>query len=202
MLWLTVAWSAWCLLHSLLAHLPVERRLAGLLGAYRGAYRLLYNLVAVLSLLPVALAYLAAEASPALSWPVWLLPLKLLGWLLAAGLIGAGARVYDTAAFLGLAQLDLAQAPSAEPHAAGANGLVTAGILRYSRHPWYLAGLLLLWCRDLTVRDLVTNLLLTAYLLAGLLLEERKLLRTFGEEYRHYQTQVPMLWGVRHKRKE
>ena len=40
---------------------------------------------------------------------------------------------------------------------------------------------------------LVTNLVLTAYFVIGAILEERKLVAEFGEEYREYQKRVPML---------
>jgi protein-S-isoprenylcysteine O-methyltransferase Ste14 len=39
---------------------------------------------------------------------------------------------------------------------------------------------------------LVTNAVLSAYLIIGTLLEEKRLVAEFGEEYRDYQEQVPM----------
>jgi len=68
---------------------------------------------------------------------------------------------------------------------------VLTGVLRHLRHPWYLAGLLLLWGRDLAARDLVTATLLSGYLYLGSVLEERRLLAEFGDRYRRYQRAVP-----------
>ena len=129
----------------------------------------------------------------------WLLPLKLLCWVLVAALTWAGSRAYDMAAFLGLRRLENGAPPPAGSGLSASAGLVTRGILRHTRHPWYLAGLLLLWCRDLQARDLVTNLVVSSYLLIGIFLEERKLLLRFGDEYRNYRKKVPMLWSFRRK---
>jgi len=199
LVWLALSWVAWCVLHSLLIHPPVEERLARLLGRYRHAYRLTYNLVALATLLPVGLVYLYSDASPVLIWPVWMWPVKLICWLMVAALTWEGYRVYDTGSFLGLAQLEKGEDQQVDRGLPGTTQLVTSRILRYTRHPWYLAGFLLLWCRDLDARGLATNLVLSVYLLVGILLEERKLVRQFGNEYRQYQKEVPMLWGLRRK---
>ncbi|RMG57718.1 MAG: isoprenylcysteine carboxylmethyltransferase family protein, partial [Deltaproteobacteria bacterium] len=67
------------------------------------------------------------------------------------------------------------------------------GVLSLVRHPWYLGGLLFLWSRRLTEGTVVTNAVLSVYLVAGAHLEERKLLRAFGAEYERYREEVPML---------
>jgi protein-S-isoprenylcysteine O-methyltransferase Ste14 len=56
---------------------------------------------------------------------------------------------------------------------------------------------LLLWARDLDPAGLVVSGVLTAYVLVGTLLEERKLVREFGEAYRDYQRRVSMLVPVK-----
>lgn len=185
----------WCLFHSLLIHPPVEQRLERLLGRRRHVWRLLYNLIALASLVPVGMVYLQAQATPLLEWPAWLNPLQWTCWLAAIALILAGARAYDTGSFLGLKQWRDGRTDAPSRDLAEDTGFVTTGIMRHSRHPWYLAGLLLLWSRDLSARGLVTSLVLTVYLLAGILLEERKLVRRFGQAYRQYQRNVPMLWN-------
>jgi protein-S-isoprenylcysteine O-methyltransferase Ste14 len=193
--WLVFAWTAWCGLHSLLIHPPFESRLQARLGRHRSAYRLLYNLAAAISLLPVGLVFLQTDATPVLVWPWWLNPVKWFCWIAAAVLTWAGSRVYDTALFLGVRQWREGAANVPGPGLSASSGFVADGVLRFTRHPWYLAGLLLLWSRDLAVRDLVTSVLLTIYLLVGIHLEERKLLHRFGPAYRRYQRAVPMLWN-------
>ncbi len=78
--------------------------------------------------------------------------------------------------------------------------LITHGPYRWVRHPLYLSALLMLWSYpDLSLDRLFLNLLFVAWLIAGTLLEERKLLATYGEEYRSYQREVPMMipWRIR-----
>jgi len=45
----------------------------------------------------------------------------------------------------------------------------------------------------LDVSGLITNIILTIYLVVGTVLEERKLLMEYGEDYRQYQKKVSML---------
>lgn len=46
---------------------------------------------------------------------------------------------------------------------------------------------------DLTLDRLLLNVSFTVWVIAATRLEERKLVATFGEEYRNYQRKVPML---------
>lgn len=78
--------------------------------------------------------------------------------------------------------------------------LITHGPYRWVRHPLYLSALVLLWSYpDLTLDRLLLNLLFSVWVIAGTLLEERKLLATYGEDYRNYQSEVPMMipWRFR-----
>jgi len=68
-----------------------------------------------------------------------------------------------------------------------------SGILGAARHPWYSAGVFLVWGRALTGADLIASAIVTVYVIAGCVLEERKLVREFGAEYEAYQRRVPML---------
>jgi len=71
--------------------------------------------------------------------------------------------------------------------------LDTSGVLGITRHPWYLATLLLIWARQLDASAMFVNVILTAYLIVGTYLEEKKLVREFGEKYLIYQKRVSML---------
>jgi methanethiol S-methyltransferase len=57
----------------------------------------------------------------------------------------------------------------------------------------YFAVIIFLWCQTYRWSDVVTNTVLTAYVIIGTLLEERKLVLEFGEAYIAYQQEVPML---------
>lgn len=191
LLGLGCAWIAWCTLHSLLAWPPLVTAAKGWLGR---SQRLCYNLFALISLAPVAFLYASAAGPLLLVWPDWLRPLLWVARGLALGLFVAGARVYTLADFLGVSQLRAGQTEAPRELAAG-------GILRYVRHPWYLAGLLLLWSRDLAARDLLTAVLLSGYLWLGAVLEERRLTSEFGDVYRRYCTAVPRFWPRWYRRR-
>jgi protein-S-isoprenylcysteine O-methyltransferase Ste14 len=71
--------------------------------------------------------------------------------------------------------------------------LDTSGVLRVTRHPWYLATILFIWARQLDVSAILVNIILTSYLIVGTCLEEKKLIGEFGEQYLAYQKRVSML---------
>jgi len=71
--------------------------------------------------------------------------------------------------------------------------LDTSGVLSITRHPWYLATILLIWARQLDVSAILVNVILTSYLIVGTYLEEKKLIGEFGEKYLAYQKRVSML---------
>ena len=60
--------------------------------------------------------------------------------------------------------------------------------------------LVIIWCSpDVTADRLLFNVLFTAWIVLGTLLEERDLAAEFGETYSDYQRKVPMLipWKLR-----
>lgn len=68
------------------------------------------------------------------------------------------------------------------------------GPYRWVRHPLYLFCLLIIWsCPNLTADRLLFNVLWTAWMIVGTVLEERDLVASYGEAYRDYQGKVPML---------
>ena len=187
---LSIALILWCFLHSALISVTLVQALQKRLGSAFKFYRLFYNLVAALSLIPVYLLMRSMPAVPLFQWSgVWIIVQMA---LLAGGafLLVAGSRVYDGMQFLGLRQIFSAR------HDIGlteSGGLHISGILEITRHPWYLAGLLVLWARDIDSVSLVVNIIFSLYLIIGAKIEEKKLVREFGEAYVEYQSRVSML---------
>jgi protein-S-isoprenylcysteine O-methyltransferase Ste14 len=72
--------------------------------------------------------------------------------------------------------------------------LAIRGPYCFVRHPLYSVFLVLLWAApDLTADRLLFNGLFSAWIVVGSVLEERDLVREFGDAYRDYQRRVPML---------
>jgi methanethiol S-methyltransferase len=71
---------------------------------------------------------------------------------------------------------------------------VTPLFYRLVRHPLYLGMLIALWCPPtMSIARLALTIGFTLYVLVGARLEERDLVRDFGDDYRAYQDRVPML---------
>jgi len=154
-------------------------------------YRLMYNLVGTLTLLPLLpmLVWLPDRTLYTLP-PPWLW-LALLGQLLAAASILYGLWQTNIWHFLGLCQLlglpDDGRINCKPP-------LVISGLYRWVRHPLYFWGLVLIWLTpQMTLTRLALFAALSVYLYMGTFFEERRLVAEFGDVYRAYQRQVPRL---------
>ncbi len=182
-----MAMAGYGALHSLLASQRAKRVAEDALGSTaERAYRLGYNLIAVITLLPVlAVPVLFPGRLLYVISPPWLwatLALQLLaGFLILYGLLQTGPG-----RFLGLTQLVGASEESRE--------LVADGLYRWVRHPLYTAGLAFVWLVPrMTTSILALDLGITAYLYIGSIFEERKLLAEYGRPYEQYREQVPRL---------
>ncbi|HKV76862.1 MAG TPA: isoprenylcysteine carboxylmethyltransferase family protein [Candidatus Sulfotelmatobacter sp.] len=78
----------------------------------------------------------------------------------------------------------------------------TPGLYRMVRHPIYLSWLCIFWATPrMTIAHLVFALGTTGYMLIAIQLEERDLIRAYGDAYRRYKRQVPSLLPVHFGRK-
>lgn len=190
-LYLGLLWVLWCALHSFLIAQAVVSGLKAKLGDLYRFYRVFFNLVSVLTLIPVLLYADSLRKDPFFYWSGAWRPVQILLVLGAVGLFYAGARHYDLRQFLGVREI---QEHEWRKGLTRTGSLDTTGILGVIRHPWYAAGILIIWARPLDGSALVTNIVLTVYLVTGTLLEERKLVAHFGDKYRDYQARVPMFF--------
>jgi len=187
--WLAVLWTVWCLLHSVLASLRAGSFVQSHFPGKSRYYRLAYNMIAVVTLIPV-LAYSFSISGPVfLQWQgAWVvLQIAMIGGGLLLFL--APMKHYDMSRFMGWRQIsdgDMHHSLSKD------DKLDTTGILGCIRHPWYTGAILLIWARDLDMAALLVNVIVTAYFLIGARLEERKLVLEMGDEYQRYQQRVGM----------
>lgn len=186
---LTIGYSV---VHSLLAATQTKAVMRVLMGerAYEGLYRLVYNVLAVVLLLPIV--WIILIDSGEVLWRVYF-PLDVL-FILIQLVGGLGALVsiaqIDGSRFLGLSQFERwaqgRQLPlPPEP-------LSTRGMYAFTRHPLYLFGLMVIWpVPEMTEAWFGFSVASTIYFVLGSLLEEQKLLAAFGVKYLVYQRKVP-----------
>jgi len=172
------------LVHSLFAAQRTKRAFSRGSGREPRYYRLFYNLASLAMFAWVMAAY---RQSPLLY--VAPTPWK---WLLHGGQLVMSVIIFrcvhqtGAADFLGISQLH-STVPA--PHK-----LVTSGWYARVRHPLYLCSLLFLLMNPvMTAQWLLLTLFSTTYFIVGGMIEERRLLGEFGEEYRRYRRRVPFL---------
>lgn len=185
----------WAVAHSITASSRFKAWAGLRMGrrAYDGTYRLLYNGLAVVTLLPVLIAGALALPQRVL-WEVGQpLSLVLVGMQLI-GFVGLGISLLQTdiMRFIGLGQLfrylrgddDVNPGPI----------LTTTGTYRLVRHPLYFFSLLVIWFVPvMTFSLLLFNIATTVYFWAGSAHEEKRLLETYGERYEAYRRRVPRI---------
>ena len=181
-------WLGYFLIHSALASLAVKRRLVARWPALAPRYRLLYNLLATLLLLPIL-------------WLMWHFPGPLLwqwrgiwGWL-ADGLtlLAVAGFIWTLSYYRGMDFLGLGQWRRDEHGVIDTEDFCLSPLHRWVRHPWYALGLVLIWTRDMSASWLLSAVVISGYLLVGSWLEEVRLCRQFGERYQRYRQRVPGL---------
>ena len=178
----------WGIFHSFLASMPVKKFIQNKIRrSVSRFYRLLYNVFAVISFLPIIGLSIILPDTQLYSiqnpWVYFLLAIQ----FLSLAIITIGLKQTGILDFLGLIGL-----MGSEEHFP--KGLCMNGLYKFVRHPLYSAGLLFMWCSPImTTNSFIISFCLTIYIVIGAKIEERKLVAEFGEIYEDYRLNVPML---------
>lgn len=181
----------WCFIHSFLISIKFLAYVKIRLGAKFKFYRILYNLFSLITFIPIIVYSEFNRGQLILIWKGYFHIFQGIMLFTAVYLFISGGKYYDGLIFLGIRQL---RNSSNQKSLASGGDLEISGILGVIRHPWYSGAILFLWSRNLDMNQFIANTILTAYLIIGSYLEEKKLLIEFGEKYRTYQQQVSMLF--------
>lgn len=192
---LLVALLVWAIVHSLTAGASTKEWYRQTFGerAYQGTFRLAYNVLSGLTLLPI-LYLLLTRVPDRLLWSVPM-PYRLINYVvLLAGAAGFLVALWQTDIwrFVGLRQMARYVAGEADPELPPP--FIATGVYRFVRHPLYFFSMLFLWANPvMSLTAFIITLWVTLYFYIGSYYEERRLLAEFGEAYRQYQIRVPRM---------
>lgn len=185
-------WILYLTLHSVLASERVKRSAQNVLGGYYRFYRLAYSTIATIGL--VALLIINGSIYAPYYFEPSGLPryASLILTTMGVMIMQRAFKNYRLKAFLGFEQEE--------------SQLRTRGALAWVRHPIY-SGLILITLGFFlfipNLPTLITCVAILLYLPIGIYLEEKKLIREYGDAYRKYKEEVPALiprWWVMRSR--
>lgn len=183
-----LVWIGFGVLHSLLAREFVKRWLRPLFGA---GYRFAYGLFAVLTFgVVIGAGEVLFRQGAHWDWPPAVDVLRWAVVLAGFGVLIVAGRGYDLDRFTGLRQLRNRRWGIEEPED---EPLRLDGLHRYVRHPLYFGVVLILWGIVDDEERLALAAWASLYIVIGLRLEERDLIRLHGARYRDYRARVPAL---------
>lgn len=185
---LALSWLMYFILHSLLASLRFKKWVEERFPTFIPYYRISYNVIAGVSLLPMLIMMLVWRGEMIVEWDgVGFFLMNGIA-LVALMLFYHSTRFYDMPEFLGIKQIRCMEHDTSDKAP-----MCVSPYHRFVRHPWYTFGLILIWTRDMDQMQLVSSAAMTVYFIVGSLSEEKKLLVYYGEQYSSYQKMVPRL---------
>jgi protein-S-isoprenylcysteine O-methyltransferase Ste14 len=183
--------SLWCgffVIHSVTASLTLKQWVARNFNHLMPAYRLAFNALSALLLVPLLLLSYLWRSEPLWHWspPLFWITTVITVLTIIAFIISI--RYYDMSEFLGTHQWQRRIAAVEDQEQ-----FVIGDFHRFVRHPWYSMAIILIWCREMDPIMLANAIMLTIYFIIGSRLEEKKLIHYHGKIYQHYQQKVPGL---------
>jgi hypothetical protein len=197
--YIILVFLGFALVHSVCVTRFVKQLIARVMGELftRAFYRLGYTAFSVLTTLLAI--WLIIQIPDQYLWrgPAWfrwpMHGVQLLG--LAIGYFSFSP--FNTMEFLGLRQvLSYLKGEPVDGDIEGVhiNRLVTTGLYRMVRNPMYLGGIMIFTFEpNITRTWLTVSVLADAYFIWGALVEQKRLVESFGDDYRRYMRDVPLL---------
>jgi len=183
---LILFWITFSVLHSLFASERWKKKMQVILKKNYKFYRIGYSLFALITL-TIAITYNFSMQSFFL-WNV-----NIIEQVIAAACMlsfGVIMLLFIRRFFFDLSGADVFQKKQLS------RALIKTDLYKYVRHPLYSATLGFVWGVFLyspLLSNFISCLCITAYTIAGIFLEEKKLVLEFGESYLHYRSETPML---------
>lgn len=183
---LAILWITYCVVHSLFASIRVKIYLEEKLGYLFRYYRLSYSLFATITL--VFIVYYQFSITSILLFKSSLIGYLSLILFVIPGFILMLISIYK--------YFRLLSGIRALYHKKEISILRVEGIHKYIRHPLY-SGTLLFISGIFFIFPFLSNFIavfiIALYVIVGVRLEEKKLLLEFGDSYKAYRENVPML---------
>lgn len=179
---LICGWVIYLFLHSLLASNQIKELVRVRLGFLSKYYRLGYVVISTAGLLFLLFYNANIPAADFFTRTGMVRYISLVLAAFGAIILKVAFRTYDLSAFIGIRK--------------ETNSFVKDGLLRHVRHPIYSGTLLIVlgfFFFSPNLPTLISALCIFLYLPIGIWLEEQKLIKEFGDEYRTYKSEVPAI---------
>ena len=187
---IALMWSVFGLIHSFLVSVRFSSWASSIMGQYFAFYRLTYNVFSLLLFVIILSFTRTLDSELVIQFsPPWTIIQSIS--LLASCVVMIWAFLsYDYLEFVGIRQIIDRSKRKDSTHP---KTITKKGLLGIVRHPMYLATIIFMWSLDSTRADVLTHIILTIYILVGIIFEERKLVKQYGTVYIEYRKVVPAL---------
>lgn len=183
---LVLLWVMFSVLHSLFANEKWKKKVQIVLKKNYKFYRIAYSFFALITLAIVVTYNFLMQSF--LLWNVNIIEQVIaVACMLSCGTI---MLLFTRKFFFDLSGADVFQKKKLSRE------LIKTDLYKYVRHPLYSATLGFVWSIFLyspLFSNLISCICITAYTIAGIYLEEKKLVYEFGDNYISYRSQTPML---------
>ena len=180
-----LAFAIYSVVHSLMASLPAKDLVYTLFGkAGERYYRLFYNFFSFVTLLPILALPFTIPDQILYTIPENWKPAAQAAKIITMALLFISFIQTGMFSFIGLSQVIESESK---------DKLVTKGIYGVIRHPLFTFSMIFLWLTPtMTQNTAILYLAFSLYFIIGAIVEERKMIKIFGDEYREYVEKTSM----------